>query len=230
MSVDTSLPDDFDGRVRLFPLPNLVLFPYVVQPLHIFEPRYRQMTADALEGDRLIAMATLAPGWESGYQGNPPIYPTICIGRIIKAEPLPDGRYNLLLLGLSRAHIVHEESSDKLYRTAQTQLLEEVPISSSSAESELRQKLDDYLSAWFASKSAALTQLRKMLEADMPLGTLCDIFSFTIDMEVERKLQLLAEVDIARRIGLLLDYLGPQLPANSDSDAPLPFPPRFSDN
>jgi hypothetical protein len=125
---------------------------------------------------------------------------------------------------------VHEESSDKLYRTAQTQLLEEVPISSSSVETELRQKLDEYLSAWFASKSSALTQLRKMLEADMPLGTLCDIFSFTIDMEVERKLQLLAEVDVARRIGLLLDYLGPQLPAKSDSDALLPFPPRFSDN
>ena len=64
MSGDASHPDDFSGPVRLFPLPNLVLFPYVLQPLHIFQPRYRELMADALHDDRLIALATLKPGWE----------------------------------------------------------------------------------------------------------------------------------------------------------------------
>src|SRR5947208_11484422 len=90
---------NFDGRVRLFPLPNLVLFPRVVQPLHVFEPRYRQLMADALDTDRLIAMALLRPGWEADYEKAPPLHPTVCLGRIQQEERLGDGRYNFLLQG-----------------------------------------------------------------------------------------------------------------------------------
>ena len=68
---DSFPPDEFAGTARLFPLPNLVLFPHVVQPLHIFEPRYRQLMADALADDRLIAMALLRPGWEEDYHRKP---------------------------------------------------------------------------------------------------------------------------------------------------------------
>ena len=62
MSDDFSPLAGFAGTARLFPLPNLVFFPQVMQPLHIFEPRYRQMTADALAGDRLIALVLLTAG------------------------------------------------------------------------------------------------------------------------------------------------------------------------
>src|SRR5262249_61215492 len=96
------------GPARLFPLPTLVLFPHVLQPLHIFEPRYRQMTADALAGDRLIAMALLRPGWEKDYEGRPPIYSVICVGRIVAEKRLPDGRFNILLRGVSRARVRRE--------------------------------------------------------------------------------------------------------------------------
>src|ERR1041384_3715325 len=92
-------PDTFSGRARLFPLPNLVMFPHVVQPLHIFEPRYREMLEDALASDRLIAMALLAPGWEDDYHGRPALYPTACLGRVTTSHRLEDGRYNLLLEG-----------------------------------------------------------------------------------------------------------------------------------
>jgi Lon protease-like protein len=230
MSADLSLPDDFDGHVRLFPLPSLVLFPYVVQPLHIFEPRYRQMLADALEANRLIAMATLKPGWEADYQGEPPIHPVVCVGRIIKEERLPDGRSNLLLLGLSRARIIEEVATDKLYRTARTQILEDLPVADAATERELRGKLHEYLNVWFATQAAALAQLRKLLEGSLPLGTLCDIFSFTLDMEVEQKQELLAESDVETRVRLLLDYLEPRLPTKLVPDKPRPFPPNFSDN
>src|SRR5947208_17093988 len=102
MSDDPSPLADFSGTARLFPLPNLVLFPQVVQPLHVFEQRYRQMTADALAGDRLIAMALLRPGWEADYDGRPAIHPVACLGRVVADQRLDDGRYNLLLRGLAR--------------------------------------------------------------------------------------------------------------------------------
>src|SRR6266481_4652099 len=66
-------PEEFSGRARLFPLPNLVVFPHVMQPLHIFEPRYRAMLEDSLADDRLIGMALPAPGWENDYEGRLPL-------------------------------------------------------------------------------------------------------------------------------------------------------------
>src|SRR5580700_8664512 len=94
--------------VALFPLPGLVFFPQAVLPLHIFEERYREMTADALAGSRLIAMALLKPGWQKDYYQSPAIEPVICVGRILNNEQLPDGKYNLLLQGELRAEIAQE--------------------------------------------------------------------------------------------------------------------------
>jgi Lon protease-like protein len=93
----------------IFPLPNVVLFPNVFLPLHIFEPRYRDMVADALSADRLIGMVLLRPGWESDYEGRPPVYRTGCSGVITHAERLPDGRYNIVLRGLERFGILDED-------------------------------------------------------------------------------------------------------------------------
>ena len=74
--------EKFSGIVRLFPLPNLVVFPHVMQPLHIFEPRYRAMLEEALDEDGLIAMAVLAPGWEKDYEGRPPMRSNACLCKI----------------------------------------------------------------------------------------------------------------------------------------------------
>ena len=98
----------------LFPLPNVVLFPNVFLPLHIFEPRYREMVADALAGDRLIGMVLLRPGWEHDYEGRPPVYPIGCSGVITHVERLPDGRYNIVLRGLERFRIVEEDHDAQL--------------------------------------------------------------------------------------------------------------------
>src|SRR5690606_5110213 len=95
----------FSGNLPLFPLPNVVHFPQTILPLHIFEKRYRQMLRDAMEGEKLIGMAVLKPGWEEKYQGNPEIYDVACLGRIIQHEPMNDGRSNILLLGLKRVKI-----------------------------------------------------------------------------------------------------------------------------
>src|ERR1700690_4479579 len=100
--------EHFSGKVRLFPLPNLVLFPHVMQPLHIFERRYRDLLEDALAGDRLIAMAMLAPGWEANYEGRPPLCPMACLGQVATHIRLAYGTYNVLWLGVQRVRLVRE--------------------------------------------------------------------------------------------------------------------------
>ena len=104
----------------LFPLPNVVLFPNVFLPLHIFEPRYRDMVADALDGDRMIGMVLLRPGWEGAYEGRPPVYPVGCAGLITHSERLSDGRYNIVLRGLEKFRIAGEDDS-RAYRQARVE-------------------------------------------------------------------------------------------------------------
>jgi uncharacterized protein len=111
----------------LFPLPNIVLFPNVFLPLHIFEARYREMIADTLEGDRLIGMVLLRPGWEHADEGRPPVYPVGCSGLITHVDPLADGRYNIVLRGVERFRILHEHH-DRPYRRAVTGRLTEPPL------------------------------------------------------------------------------------------------------
>jgi len=109
----------------LFPLPNVVLFPNVFLPLHVFEPRYREMVADALAGDRFIGMVLLKPGWERDYEGRPPVYPIGCSGLITHAEQLPDGRYHMVLRGVERFRIVREDHSRSYRRAAIDRIVEE---------------------------------------------------------------------------------------------------------
>jgi uncharacterized protein len=103
--------------IPVFPLPNVVLFPSVFLPLHIFEPRYRTMVDDALNGDRIIGMVLLRPGWERDYEGRPPVYPIGCAGVITHAERLTDGRFNIVLRGMEKFRITAEEN-DRPYRIA----------------------------------------------------------------------------------------------------------------
>ena len=112
----------------LFPLPNVVLFPNVFLPLHIFEPRYREMVADAAASDRMIGMVLLRPGWERDYEGRPPIYPIGCSGVMTHVERLPDGRYNIVLRGLERFRIL-EENHERSYRRADVEPLHERALS-----------------------------------------------------------------------------------------------------
>jgi hypothetical protein len=106
----------------LFPLPDVVLFPTVFLPLHIFEPRYRDMVRDALAADRIIGMTLLKPGHEQEYEGRPPIYAVGCAGLITHHERLADGCYNIVLRGLARFR-VHREDHSRSYRLAHVESL-----------------------------------------------------------------------------------------------------------
>jgi uncharacterized protein len=112
--------------VPLFPLPNVVLFPGMPMPLHVFEPRYRKMVEDSLAGHKVIGMTLLCPGWEPHYQGRPAIYPVGCAGKIEQSEALPDGKFNVLLRGLRRFRILEERDGEP-YRLAQVEPLIDLP-------------------------------------------------------------------------------------------------------
>jgi Lon protease-like protein len=112
--------------VPLFPLPNVVLFPNVFLPLHIFEPRYRDMVGDALTGDRIIGMALLKPGWQHDYEGRPAIFPIGCTGVMTHVERLADGRYHIVLRGVERFRVIQEDHS-RSYRCGLVESIVEAP-------------------------------------------------------------------------------------------------------
>ena len=224
--------DDFSGRVRLFPLPNLVLFPHVMQPLHIFEPRYRDLLEDALGGDRLVTMATLAPGWENDYEGRPPLYPIACLGRITTHHRLEDGTYNVLLLGLRRVRLVRELRPAASFREAEVELCEDYnPPSRAAARAALRRRLHEALLEVLPSLPEAQEQLDQLLGTDVSLGVLTDVISYMLDIDLRDKEALLAQTDVHRRAESLLEHLSVvvthQHPAAWDE---VTFPPHFSAN
>ena len=133
--------------IPIFPLPNVVLFPQVFLPLHVFEPRYRTMVEDALTGDRIIGMALLRPGWEGDYEGRPSIYPIGCAGVITHHERLPDGRFNIVLRGMEKFRIVGEDDS-RSYRLAHVEGIAEPVAEADRMEiRHRRQRLEAVLAA-----------------------------------------------------------------------------------
>lgn len=117
--------DTLPPEIPLFPLPEVVLFPGVPRPLLVYEPRYREMVADALKGNRVIGMVLLRPGYEKDYEGRPPIYDIGCAGVIEDYEQLPDGRYGILLRGLTTFRVVSEDQR-KPYRLARVESVAEL--------------------------------------------------------------------------------------------------------
>ena len=113
--------------IPIFPLPNVVLFPHVFLPLHIFEPRYREMVDEALKGDRIIGMVLLRRGWENDYDGRPAVYPIGCAGVITHAERLPDGRFNIVLRGMEKFRISGEDHA-RAFRVAEVESIPEPPV------------------------------------------------------------------------------------------------------
>lgn len=129
--------------IPIFPLLDVVLFPNMSRPLQIFEPRYREMVADAVRGDGLIGMVLLQPGYASLYEGNPEIFDIGCVGEITDAEELPDGRWVIVLRGTTRFRILAEDQS-RSYRIAEVEVLDEqLDAAQQVTLGELRAELSD---------------------------------------------------------------------------------------
>lgn len=210
-SHDEAVPEDLFEGVPLFPLPNVVLFPRAVLPLHIFEERYKAMTADALAGKRVIAMALLQKGWEKNYYARPKIDPVVCVGQILSHEQLPDGKYNFLLQGLVRAMIVRE-IGDKPYRLAHLKPLPETPVIELDL-SEQRRRISDALHEDFAAFLPGAQQFMQMLAGPLPTYTIADLIAFHLFDDVALKQSLLAEGDVLRRVERIVDAFQQLRPA-----------------
>lgn len=186
------------GLVPVFPLPNVVFFPRTVLPLHIFEARYRSMIRDAVQGDGRIAIALLKPGWERDYEGSPAFHAIGTIGRIEDLEPLPDGRFNLRLVGVARIEI-GEVVSDRPYRTCRAREIPEIGVDESLPE--IRTAKLDLL----ASHGCLVRELTDggaqgiVLDERMPFETAVNGTCANLPVEPAIRQSLLDEHDLGRR-------------------------------
>ncbi len=195
--------------IPIFPLPTTVFYPGTPLPLHIFEPRYRQMTADALEGERKIGMVLLRPNWEEDYYGKPQVFSVGCVGNIEREIKHPDGKYNFTLAGLRRFRII-DEREGKPYRQAEIELLEEkneqniIEGQSNDCREELIGKYREFISFIPEGNS-------QKKELDWNLGTklseFVDRFAYLLDLSLEQKQSFLEEQDVLRRADFLHSFL-----------------------
>lgn len=198
-------------RVPIFPLPEVVFFPETVLPLHVFEPRYRQMVADCLAADGWMAVVMLRAGWEKDYQGRPPVQTIAGVGEIIQAEMLADGRYNILLHGRSRIRILAEEPPEgRLYRVVRAERLEEE--GPKADDRTFRARLQE-LRAAHARLLVALGQshpdvVGRLTVAGATPGAAIDRIVSAVVPDAEVRQRLLEAVDVSDRLDLAVEALG----------------------
>lgn len=201
------------GFIPLFPLPNVVLFPEVPLPLHIFEPRYCAMIRDALAGPGLIGMVLLRGPWEGEYYGAPETYRTGCVGRIVETTPLPEGKFNIVLAGIREFTIVSEQR-ERAYRQATVHWREPEPATTlpSGLRSRLVQMIERYV------ERSGDDVARELLGGSrLDDRTLVNFFAFWLDIGIIEKQCLLEAggIERAQRLLEVLEfhaYAGPTAP------------------
>jgi Lon protease-like protein len=190
------------SRVKLFPLPEATLFPNQGLPLHVFEPRYRQLMRDALEADRVVGIPQLRPGFTpEDYAASPALYPLLGVGVITQHQDLPDGRYNVIIRGVARARLLTELPALTSYRIARVELLAEEPGGD-------RQDLGAPLAACLLEigrrlspeTAAALGRLAALHDP----GRLADLTAAAL-LSPEYHQRVLGELNVARRIRFVTD-------------------------
>ena len=201
-----TLTIDFRQPIPLFPLPNCVLLPHATIPLHIFEPRYRKMTNDALDSRGLIAMATFeGEVWKGDYEGSPKLRPHVCVGYIVRHQRLEDGRINMLLQGACRAKII-EEIPHHPYRHALLEPLErETPMEIDLAEH--RTRLEELLNDPLLKELASIAAVQNWISREIPTNALIDLTTMTACDDVNDRYAMLAESNAENRATWLEHWL-----------------------
>jgi hypothetical protein len=186
----------------LFPLPNVVFFPKTRLPLHVFEPRYRQMVADAVAGDERIGMILLESGWEADYYGAPEVHRIGTFGQIESLVALEDGRFNLILSGQARFRVV-EQVSDSPYRVARVVRLPDVAASPERAYA-MREWLVE-LSLRYLEFVPEPNQVPELKTASCE--ELANALVMSLPLDVDDKQRLLELDDVAERAERIGDLL-----------------------
>ena len=201
---------NFSKPMPLFPLPDAVLLPHAVQPLHVFEQRYRKLVEDCLDQAGQIAMATFRGNdWKLDYQGQAPRRPAVCVGQIVHHEELSDGRHNLLLHGVCRAKIekLFEPNDDRPYRIARLVPLEQVDQQPPAMEN-VRKSLRNMLVSPRLSKMRSVDTVMQWFDRDdVSTHALLELIGFALVHDNELKYRLLAEANPLRRARLIKQEL-----------------------
>ena len=189
------------ATLPIFPLPDVMLFPGMSVPLHIFEPRYRAMVADALKGDRIIGMVLLRPGYEPDYERSPSVFPIGCAGVITNVTPLPDGEYNIVLRAVSKFRVTREEAS-KPYRIAHVTAIPDVLADGDKAALRtLRQRVEALVAQ--AGGRVALPSIPQGISDE----ELVDGLAQFADIDPLDRQQLLERDGVLSRAAALIDLL-----------------------
>lgn len=189
-------------RLKVFPLPPVVLLPGAAVPLHIFEPRYRALVKDALATDGVFALAQVVPGQESRLAESPELEPMLCIGVVTLHETLADGRTNLVLVGAVRARIVREWPRTHPYREVEAELLEDGPVAAAD-EAALRQALVELIARVPTEVGTQVAQVTQRVHG----GALADIVASTIMRDAARRFEVLQELDAGERTRVVTEEL-----------------------
>ena len=209
---ETLSPPDPEALAALpiFPLPNCVLLPGGLLPLHVFEPRYRELTRDCLAGHQLMAVARLRPGYETSYYGRPPVYDRCGVGRIICSEELPDGRFALLLRGVARVEIARELPAERPYRLVEARMLADTSSATDETLGQHRQliQLCDRL-AEVIEKGGP--QLRDLVRAFDEPGACADAIAAALVMDADARQELLEACDPTVRLQRTLGHVSHML-------------------
>jgi Lon protease-like protein len=205
-------------EVPIFPLPKLVLFPGTLLPLHIFEPRYREMTRDALrDAQRLIAVAQLKPGWEAARDERPAIYPVAGVGRITQHLRNPDGTYEIVLEAVARVQLREIDPGEHMYRRASATLLQEHAPQNGVSSSDVSALLS-IATRIAAIVRRALPSFAMQAEHDDTPGVLSDRIADQFVLDPAARQDLLETLDISARIRALTMHLAQLHMALSSND------------
>jgi len=197
----------FSGTVPLFPLSTVVFFPNTLLPLHVFEPRYKQMVEDVSASERIIGMALLKPGWESNYYGNPEVFDVVGMGRIVSSESFEDGRINIVLYGLKRVKIL-EIMKERPYRVARVEIVENARCTS---EEIYRSRIEDLITKWNFNLDEKRKSHRININTRLPLESLTDALATLIFSNVFEKQSLLEEPSVQKRAEIIIQDLQTRL-------------------
>ena len=189
-------------RLKVFPLPSVVLLPGAAAPLHIFEPRYRALVKDALESDGLIAMAQVMPGQETLVAGKPQVEDMLCVGLIGMNEVLEDGRYNLVLIGVARARVRSELPSSQLYREFEAELVEDEEVDP-EVDVNLRRAVVELVARLPTQVGQRVAQVASRVSG----GALADVVASTFMQDAAKRFEVLNETDVRQRIEIVTEEL-----------------------
>jgi len=194
------------AALPIFPLPNVVLFPGALLPLHVFEPRYRELVREVLAGRKLMGIVRLKPGFEEDYEGRPPVFDVCGVGSVIDFAEQADGRFDITLRGLARARILEELPPTRAFRQVRIEELTD-GFSDASVTSAWQRKLISLWASLGPHLPESVRDLRALTRGAEGAGAYADRLAAALVGDPDASQRLLAEPDPTERLRLLTEKL-----------------------